>query len=185
MRVSQRCTQDVGKCDGLSLSGCPAHRADARERQPAHRCGTRLLNQIVDVFPWLRSAAFRNARHEADKEHEGCPTAAPVPRGGRPLFTNVPVRRRHSDGGISKRLRWPGDRCAVVLPRETPITSGSSAGRAVELVAVSDTRPHAPDVGRVHLARDTRRVSVSNRGFVPMTCLSATEVTSLSAGYPK
>ena len=56
----------------------PAHRADARERRPAHRCRTG-SNRIGDAFPWLRSAAFRNAWDEADKDHEGCPTAAPGP----------------------------------------------------------------------------------------------------------
>jgi hypothetical protein len=60
--------------------------------------GRACSNQIVDVLLWLRSAAFTNARHEADKEHEGCPTAAPGPSGGRPLFfKNVRVRGRHRD----------------------------------------------------------------------------------------
>jgi hypothetical protein len=37
-------------------------------------------NQIGDnAFPWLRFTAFRNAQPEADKEHEGCPTALPGP----------------------------------------------------------------------------------------------------------
>ena len=81
--------------------------------------GRACCNQIVDVIPWLRSSAFtfRNARHEADKEHEGCPTAAPGPvRWAALALKNVRARRRHRDLEGSASAAVVGDRCAVVLP---------------------------------------------------------------------
>jgi hypothetical protein len=73
-----RCAVSVGKCDGpvaVRLARLTVQTLVSAGLRTA--AGRACSNQIVDASDGC-SAAFRNARHEADNEHEGCPTAAPV-----------------------------------------------------------------------------------------------------------
>ena len=57
------------------------------------------------------------------------PPQPPVPCGGRPLFSRTSrfaVGIAMGGRGISKRLRWLGDRCAGVLPRSKPLSPAAS-----------------------------------------------------------
>ena len=86
----------------------------------------------------------------------------PQPRSravGGPCFKNVRFAVGIAMGGISKRLRWLGDRCAVVLPRSKPLSPAASRPVVRSILLQSAIHDRTLQTSDVYIWREIRDVS--------------------------